>query len=167
MAQASSAQGHRKRLWVGSGRRTSQHHTTATRRTHPRNHTPQPSSATPRVAVAHTYLPFYHGLLGIEPQQPDERQRRPRAPPVQPAAPPVAAATSAHNPAPAHLPSAKLRRQIKGYLPAFIGSPCLSIPGPARAASSSSPISISQYQYVQSICNQNNYCDANDAKQSQ
>ena len=32
----SSTQGHRKRLWVGSGRRTSQHHTTATRRTHPR-----------------------------------------------------------------------------------------------------------------------------------
>ena len=48
----------------------------------------QHSSATPRVAVAHTYLPFYHGLLGIEPQQPDatarsKRQRRPRAPPVQ------------------------------------------------------------------------------------
>ena len=48
----------------------------------------QHSSATPRVAVAHTCLPFYYGLLGIEPQQPDatarsKRQRRPRAPPVQ------------------------------------------------------------------------------------
>ena len=55
----------------GTGRRTSQTpHRSPTRRPPPRSHTPHRSSALPRAAEVHSYLP-YHGLPRIELEQPN------------------------------------------------------------------------------------------------
>ena len=71
MAQASTAQGGRSARDAGGGRRTGQTpRRSPTRRTPPRSHTPHWSSALPSAAEPPSYLP-YHGLPGIEPEQPN------------------------------------------------------------------------------------------------